>query len=92
MQDVEIKIQELETRISSIEQRNYSVELDKAWEKSLTRTLLVLVLTYALTACVFYILGLDNYLLNALIPSLAYYLSTLSLTLFKRVWIEKRAK
>lgn len=90
MSDTEI--QDLENRITSIEQRNEKVELDKAWEQSTLGTLLVLFLTYAFTACLFYMIGVENYLLNALIPTLAYYLSTLSLNFLKKVWQGKRVK
>ncbi|MEM1367353.1 MAG: hypothetical protein AAGG02_04900 [Cyanobacteria bacterium P01_H01_bin.15] len=76
----------LETRISAIEARNARVELDKAWETSITRKVWILGITYILTAITFWIIGVDAHLRHAIIPTFAYFLSTLSLPIARRMW------
>ncbi len=80
------KIKELEKRIIEIEKRNKKVEQDKAWETSLLRRLLLILFTY-LTIGIYmkFVLNTDPWL-NAIIPSLGFYLSTLSLPFFKKIW------
>jgi len=80
------KINELEKRIIKIERRNKKVEQDKAWETSLLRRLLLILFTY-LTIGIYmkFVLNIDPWL-NAIIPSLGFYLSTLSLPLFRAFW------
>jgi hypothetical protein len=80
------KIIELEKRIVVIERRNKKVEQDKDWETSILRRLLLILFTY-LTIGIYmkFVLNTDPWL-NAIIPSLGFYLSTLSLPVFRRVW------
>lgn len=80
------KINELEKRIIKIERRNKKVEQDKAWETSLLRRLLLILFTY-LTIGIYmkFVLKTDPWL-NAIIPSLGFYLSTLSLPIFRTFW------
>lgn len=80
------KINELEKRIIKIERRNKKVEQDKAWETSLLRRLLLILFTY-LTIGIYmkFVLNIDPWL-NAIIPSLGFYLSTLSLPIFRTFW------
>lgn len=80
------KIQELEKRIEHIESRNKKVELNKAWETSFTRRILIMLFTYlAIALYLKYILGIDPWI-NAIIPSLGFLLSTLTLPFFKKMW------
>jgi len=46
-------------------------------------------MTYIITAIVFYIIGVRNFMLNALIPTVAFYLSTQSLPFIKKWWMRK---
>ena len=85
-------LEEIKKEINLIKERNRKVEIDKAWEISKTRVLVVLAMTYIITAVVFYFIGVKNYLLNALIPSLGFYLSTQSLPFIKKWWIKKNKK
>ena len=41
-----VKMKDLDKRIESIEQRNQRVELDKVWETSFTRKIIIAILTY----------------------------------------------
>lgn len=80
---------EIKKEIELIKERNKRVEADKAWETSGTRVVSVILMTYIITAVVFYMIGVNNFLLNAIIPTLGFYLSTLSLPFIKNWWIEK---
>jgi hypothetical protein len=82
----------LETRISKIEARNAKVETDKKWEKSTTRRLLLMLFTYLSIFLYFLVIGIPNPFLNAVVPTLGYFLSTLTLPFFKRHWLEQCSK
>lgn len=79
-------LEELEKRISLIEARNKQVELNKAWETSFIRRVLIILFTYLSIALYLrYIVGIDPWI-NAIVPAIGFLLSTLSLPFFKRVW------
>ncbi len=80
------KIIELEKRIVEIERRNKQVEQDKAWETSLLRRLLLVLFTYLTIGIYMKFVLNTNPWLNAIIPSLGFYLSTLSLPAFRKIW------
>ena len=80
----------IEERILKIEKRNKRVELDKAWETSVFRKVIIAILTYIAVASLFFFADLPNPFVNSIIPTLAFILSTLSLPYFKRKWIEFR--
>ena len=75
--------------ISAIKERNARVEADKAWETSKARKIVIAVLTYLVIVLFFFAAGLPNPLVNALVPTVGFMLSTLSLPWFKRAWIKK---
>lgn len=79
-------------RLQAIEHRNKKVELDKAWEGSTTRKLLIVFFTYISIGLYMWAIGVTDPLLNAVIPSLGFTLSTLSLPYFKKWWINKNGK
>lgn len=80
------KYEKLEKRILEIEKRNKKVEKDKAWETSILRKALLIIFTY-LTISIYMRFVLNtNPWLNAIIPSLGFYLSTLSLPFFRKIW------
>ena len=78
----------LEERITTIEQRNHRVELDKAWEVSKTRLVSVAVLTYICATLVLFVLHVERPWLSAFIPTLGFILSVQSLPILKRQWIQ----
>lgn len=84
--ELDSRVSELERRVGEIQARNEKVERDKAWETSKTRRLAVLLVTYVTTAVVFSGIGVDHYFLNALIPTLGYFLSTLALPFLRQFW------
>jgi hypothetical protein len=78
--------QNIEKRLSAIEARNQRVEVDKAWEGSLTRKVLIVAFTYiAIGLYLKFVLGIDP-IRNAIVPSAGFVLSTLTLPFFKNVW------
>lgn len=77
----------LEKRIDAIEVRNKRVELDKAWEGSYTRRSLIILFTFISIGGYMWAIGVDRPLLNAVIPSLGFTLSTLTLPFFKKLWL-----
>lgn len=82
-------VSELEKRISDIELRNKKVERDKAWEASYTRKFLLIVFTYISIGLYMWAIGIVNPWLNAVIPSLGFLLSTLTLPYFRDLWLKK---
>lgn len=83
-------LKQLEDRISRIENRNRKVELDKSWETSFTRKIIVAVLTYIVVLIFFLVAKLPNPYVNSLIPTLGFMLSTLSLPIFKDIWMKRK--
>lgn len=84
------RISQLERAVQKLEERNVRVESDKAWEVSAVRRLLITCITYAIAALVLWSIGVEKIFLNALIPTIGYLLSTLSIPTVKRWWIGKR--
>ncbi len=85
------EIKKLEARIIKIEERNKKVELDKIWETSKTRKLLIVIFTYLSIALYFkYVLNVNPWI-NAIVPTVGFLLSTVSLPIFKKLW-EKTKK
>jgi hypothetical protein len=80
----------IEQEIEIIKQRNKRVENDKAWEISWTRKLFVAVSTYIVAAIWLVVIKDTSPLLKALVPSVGYLLSTLSLPFVKRWWINNQ--
>jgi len=83
---------DLDNRVLEIEKRNARVEQDKAWEISWTRRGLLILFTYLSVG--FYMQAIDivSPWLNAIIPSLGFLLSTLTLPFFKNLWMSLRKK
>ena len=90
MNHTEEKLSQLEEKLNQIQARNQKVELDKAWETSNFRIFTLTFFTYFVTSIVFFLIDVRAPLLNALIPTIGFYLSTQSLPLVKSWWIEKK--
>ncbi|MEM0475708.1 MAG: hypothetical protein QW343_02855 [Candidatus Norongarragalinales archaeon] len=82
----------LEKRVARIEARNARVEADKAWETSWTRRVLLAVFTYLAVGFYLQAIAVPQPWLNAVIPSIAFLLSTLTLPFFKEQWLKTRNK
>lgn len=85
-------MQNIEKDITEIKARNKRVEADKAWETSTVRKASIIIITYILATIVMWGLGVPQPYLNAIIPTMGFYLSTLSLGIVKTYWIKKYYK
>lgn len=81
---------DLEQRVQKIEERNSSVEADKAWEGSWTRRGLLVLFTYLAIGLYMWAIHVPNPWLNAIVPAIGFILSTLTMPFFKRVWLNHR--
>lgn len=86
------ELEEIKKEIELIKERNKRVEADKAWETSKVRMLSILAMTYVITALVFYFIGVKNYLLSPLVPTIGFFLSVQSLPFIKKWWIKSIKK
>jgi len=84
------ELEQLKNEIKKIKERNARVEADKAWETSFSRKILVAVLTYVVIVIFFFVVDLPKPFINAIIPSIAFILSTLSIPFFKKLWVRGR--
>jgi hypothetical protein len=80
----------MENELEKIQKRNIRVELDKAWEISGTRKIIIACLTYVVAVLWLYVIGNEAPLLNGLVPVGGYLLSTLSLPILKKWWIKNQ--
>ncbi len=86
-----MELKEIEERIVKIEERNKRVELDKTWETSWTRKICIMILTYIVVIIYSYLIrNIDNIFLSSLVPVIGFTLSTLSLSIIRKVWEKKR--
>jgi hypothetical protein len=82
-------MKELEERITQLESRNKRVEVDKAWEVSDARRLLIAAITYLTIVAFLKDIGLNHPWINAIVPVLGFLLSTLAIPWCKHVWIRQ---
>jgi len=81
-----------EEDIKEIQARNQRVEVDKAWEVSVFRRVLITGVTYVVALLWMMSIDVDSAALSAFIPTGGYVLSTLTLPPIKRWWIGKLNK
>lgn len=81
-------MKDLEKRINDIEARNKRVELDKRWETSFTRRISICILTYIVVLLFSYFINKSNNIfLSSLVPVIGFTLSTLSVGLIRKIWL-----
>ncbi|MDD4989414.1 MAG: hypothetical protein PHV42_03240 [Candidatus Pacebacteria bacterium] len=83
------ELEQIKKDIQEIKERNARVEMDKAWETSLFRKILIAVLTYVVIVIFFTFANLPKPFVNAIVPTLGFLLSTLSISLFKQFWLKR---
>ena len=86
------RIKKLEEEVAKIKLRNIKVEQNKAWETSIFRKLTIAALTYIVMCLLMSQLDVERFYLSAIIPTLGFVLSTLSLNFFKRIWVRYSGK
>ncbi len=83
------ELEQVKKDIKYIKERNLKVENDKAWETSFSRKFLISILTYIVIVLFFFFASLPKPFINAIVPTLGFLLSTLSVSYFKKIWIKK---
>lgn len=83
-------MENLEQRIKKIEQRNKEVENNKAWETSWIRRGLLTFFTYLAIGAYMWSIDIDRPWLNAVVPAVAFMLSTLTMPFFKKIWLKNK--
>lgn len=78
----------MKAEIEKIKARNKRVETDKAWETSKTRRLIITLMTYIIIVIFLISIKAPNPWLNAIVPTIAFVLSTLTMPFFKKLWIK----
>ena len=80
-------IRTLAKRVERIEQRNRRVTQDKAWETSIFRKGLIAIFTYIAIGAYLDVIKVPNAWLSAIVPTVAFLLSTLTFPYFKQIWL-----
>ena len=83
-----IKLKNLEKRLKNIEDRNKKVEIEKTWETSFTRRGLLVLFTYLAIGVYLQAVNIEKPWLNAIVPAVAFMLSTLTMPFFKKIWVK----
>jgi hypothetical protein len=73
----------VETELAAMRNRNHRVESNKAWETSRVRLFSITGITYVTMVSVFLVLGSNRPLVDALVPTTGFFLSTLSLSFLR---------
>lgn len=82
-------LENLQSELLKIHDRNARVEAEKAWETSFSRISLIAIATYGIASVVLYTIGVSNFYESALIPTIGYLLSTQSLPFIKKNWMRR---
>ncbi len=85
-------MQTIEERIQALEERNKNGETDKAWETSWTRRVILLVCTYITIGLYLSVIQVGKPWINAIVPAIGFMISTLSMPLFKKMWLALQRK
>jgi len=83
-----VTLKQLGKDLAQIKRRNKNVEGDKAWETSYTRRALLTLFTYIAIGAYLQAIGIADPWLNAIVPAVAFMLSTLTLPYFKGLWLK----
>lgn len=80
--------QSMAVRLALVEERNLRVERDKAWETSWARRFFIMAITYGLALIFLILLEAPRPAFMALVPTVGFLLSTLSLPIVRRLWLK----
>ena len=87
MEKLQLVIRDLTNEVNRIKESLECRAIDKSFETSYTRLIVIMIMTYVLIYFYMrYILEGKNSELNALVPTLGFNLSNLSLSWMKRIW------
>jgi len=85
-------MESIESRLAQIEERNKRVELDKAWETSWTRRILLTLVTYVLLGLYMWSIDIARPWLNSIVPAVGFMISTLTVPWMKQKWIDSQTE
>ena len=68
-QSIEERLATVEKQIEKISERNHRVEANKAWETSLSRFLLIAIVTYSVMCLVLLVIGVERIFASAVVPT-----------------------
>ena len=80
-------LKQLEKEVKALKERNKRVEGDKAWETSYVRRALLTLFTYLAIGVYLYVINIPLPWFNAIVPAVAFMLSTLTMPFFKKRWL-----
>jgi hypothetical protein len=80
----------LEERVAKLEARNRRVEADKDWETSWFRRVSIMIFTYATVVFYFHFVIHIEPWVNALVPVIGYFFSTLTVGFLKSRWATRK--
>lgn len=83
---IQEKIGFLQGQIDELKLRNFLKDQDKAFESSWTRMITIVVLTYGTLFTYMWGIGVNQPALSAIVPTVGFSLSTLSLPYLKYCW------
>lgn len=84
------ELEQIQKDIVELKARNSRVEQDKAWETSLFRKVLIAVLTYMVVVIFFVSMDFPRPFLSAIVPTIGFVLSTLTVRVVKRWWVRRK--
>ncbi len=84
------ELEQIKKDIEQLKARNARVELDKAWETSLFRKLLVAGLTYVVILIFLSSMDFPRPFISAIVPTLGFILSTLTVRAVKQWWVGRK--
>ncbi|OGM96447.1 MAG: hypothetical protein A3B86_03255 [Candidatus Yanofskybacteria bacterium RIFCSPHIGHO2_02_FULL_38_22b] len=85
-------MENLEQRIQKTEERNSKVEVDKAWEVSWMRRILLTIFTYLAIGIYMWAIDVPRPWINSVVPAVGFMLSTLTMPFFKKVWLKRYSR
>lgn len=84
------ELEQIQKDLELLKERNKRVDANKAWETSMFRKVLIAVLTYIVVVIFFVAAGFERPLLSAIVPTIGFVFSTLTIPFFKQWWLAKR--
>jgi hypothetical protein len=85
-------IADLVKEIEALKERNKRVDANKAWETSLMRKIILMGITYIVVSLTLWTIHNPAPLINAIIPAIGFFLSTLTLSFIKKYWQDHQCK
>ncbi|CAM9374049.1 unnamed protein product, partial [Ectocarpus fasciculatus] len=87
MARIDDDVEHLKNQIRILRERNFIKDKGKKFEGSYTRISFIMIITYATISTYMYLIGVKDPLLNAIVPTVGFNLSTWSLPSVKKVWM-----